>query len=168
MPVKGSAVTPVLCGHFPEAFQRPWVIGPFMLRYLPWCEELTVPRSAVANKEQLCGPAHDAAVTQFILLLFLNRTKCWKSTRPGKCTHHSSAKNHSHKQRYSLLCSMKFNFWGHAAVSHDSNAERTISQLGGGCGGNLITAYTYWKKKKVGSGGKLNGLSRVAIGLLRF
>lgn len=67
-----------------------------------------------------------------------------------------------------MLCSMKFNFWG----THSSFSLFK-------CGENGFTArgWMRWKshysvhileRKNVGSGGKLNGLSRVAIGLLRF
>lgn len=51
--------------------------------------------------------------------------KSWELQTPERC------QKQSHKKRSSLLSSIKFNFWGHAAVSHYSNVARMVSQLEG-------------------------------------
>lgn len=75
-------------------------------------------------------------MSQFIVLLFLNR-KCHVESKQSLGNANSeTVSKHSHKQRLSLLSCIKFNFWGHAAVSHYSNV---VSQLGGGgCGGKSL------------------------------
>lgn len=77
----------------------------------------------------MCHAAHDA-VSQFVLL-FLNRKRHVESKQGLGNANSEAAPKHSHKQRFSLLSSIKFNFRGHAAVSHYSNVARMVSQLGG-------------------------------------
>lgn len=132
---------------FPEAFQLPRMIDPFALRYLS-TEYQPFPDRPRADKQQMRCRVDDTAVTQFILLLFLNR-KCRAESKQGLGNANTGAvPKQAHKERFSLLSSIKFNFWGHAAVSHYSNVVRMVSQLEGMRWKSHYGARTHtrWKK----------------------
>lgn len=60
---------------------------------LPFYRASTVPRSAEADKQQMRCPVDDAAVTQLILLLFLNRKRrAERKQGLGNAKHRSGAK----------------------------------------------------------------------------
>lgn len=115
---------------FPEAFSTPMNDWPICAS-LPFYWVLAVPRPAEADKQQMRCPVDDTAVTQFILLLFLNRKRRVESKQGLGNANTEAVPKQSHKKRFSLLSSIKFNFWGHAAVSHYSNVARMVSQLEG-------------------------------------
>lgn len=70
-----------------------WAICASLPLYWVW----TVPRSAKADKQQMCRPAHDAAVSQFILLLFLNRKRHVESKQGLGNANSAAMPKRSHK-----------------------------------------------------------------------
>lgn len=133
---------------------------------LPFYWVLTAPRSAEADKQQMRCPVDDAAVTQFILLLFLNRKRRAESKQGLGNANTGAMPKQPHKRRFSLLSGIKFNFWGHAAVfSLFKCSENGFTARGDAVEISLRRTHT---GKKCWLRRKLSGLSRIAIGLLGF
>lgn len=153
-------MTAVHCVYFLKPFNsHEWVTHLCFVTFVQNFNFLHQPR--LLNNKCAALPT----MSQFILLLFLDRKSPVESKHCWGNANSRAMPKHLHKQSFSLLSSIKFNFWGHVAVSHFSNVARMVSQLRGM---RWKSHYSVHILEKCWLRGKLNGLSRIAAGLLGF